>query len=613
MAFVRRAHDARSKGAFRRVSEEWRRSHSAASQEQFVSNASSRQVRENVFHVCNTSRVFVSRSRRKKEMPRKPSWKRKQNKRKGSSRAKRSGRARDARSSALRRPVAPRRYRSTFSNVLDATQTREMYDVFGHIATPIHRHSTVALAISSSRLPDFVKCHLHSVNTFARSTLPHDEPNYGLLSTFLPKVDQVSLVEYHEHIRETGAIKVPATCAFIYDGFQEFWKFGSEHLSFIQDVSGSSVLLHTSRAAKVLSDETKVVHYDYKTSRPQPVPHKALATDATLEIMEDDLGVQNVLERVLSTLNPSQKLATVVVLAGNSLLPFGAIGLEYFVTQKIVNVGDLQNAPARGGTYTTQEEDVVKNWLLSEHKKDGTFPPDSMKKLFEMYGANHHDTEVISRGGVNYQDLSQSSENVIRRLRDADQTDRNWFPLERLYADAYFLRNTVLRTKTQAFPDAYAADRPMNTNFIFVAGPNVGTTGSNDPKSTTKRSYNSALARDERRFKEGVFWAYFAALHASAMEGKRIVFLPWISGGIYAGHFRNSFGDKSDNHDEVRNLIDEVLDMKCPCVDTSGVKYEKLRSLFDRVILATLPRKRGPRSQGGPKRDWLAMPSRVRR
>lgn len=301
--------------------------------------------------------------------------------------------------------------------------------------------------------------------------------------------------------------------------------------------------------------------------------------------MRHPLGVQN----FLADLPAQEQNNSAVVCAGNSGLPGGAVGKHIKLIQPPFNFksyDDLLHAPARrGGTYITQEEDVVKNWLLSELATSSTSLSESMDLFFKEYGME--DYESLSPNtiqGVNYTSLKDSSPITLQRLRSLS-TPENPPPLERLYAHAVVVRNTRLRPKIRRNPDIFddRIDRTMKTNLVFVAGPNVGVFG--DATSTTARTFNADLATNYESFKLAVQWTYYAALYSIAMEGKGIALLPWISGGIYAGPYAEKYGVRQKNESELKEVINNALEMTC---FFAGGERSTLKFAFDRVVVVRM-------------------------
>ena len=192
--------------------------------------------------------------------------------------------------------------------------------------------------------------------------------------------------------------------------------------------------------------------------------------------------------------------------------------------------------------------------------------------------SNYNGTGPETIQGINYNNLQKSSKKIINEL------NKKGFRLQRLYAQAIVVRDTYLRPKTNRNPDAYK-NSYLLTNLVFVAGPNVGAKGSGDGRSTTKRTFNTYLSHHYDLFIEAVKWTYFAALHSIAMEGKRIALLPWISGDLYAGNFKATYGvNNTDGGSEMQKAIGEVLKWQC---NFQGKPYP-LGHAFDRVAVVHL-------------------------
>lgn len=322
-----------------------------------------------------------------------------------------------------------------------------------------------------------------------------------------------------------------------------------------------------------VKDNGRVATYDYKTRRADTIPFPPVEEAAELEVYRDELGVQNWLWEQLDV---GERSKCAVVLAGNSGLPGGAVGLHTHILRDMQSPHQLLNAPFAGrGTYGTQEEDVVKNWLLSEHDWRGTSIVATLSLIFDEYGMKTYESHgPETKQGVNFNDLTKSAPSTLAHL------ELKGFPHERLYAEAVIVRSALLRPKIQRKPDVFQTGECVETLLVFVAGPNVGSKGSGDARSTTRRTFNTFLSRNESKFLDAVGWSYYAALHAIAMEGKRIALLPWISGDLYAGRYHTSYGVRSDGA-RMRRLIESVLAMRCVIQGRSTM----LGRAFERVVL----------------------------
>ena len=160
------------------------------------------------------------------------------------------------------------------------------------------------------------------------------------------------------------------------------------------------------RHRALTKDTGKVASYDYKTRSANTIPSLPLQHKAHLEVHRDALGVQNFLYEQLST-NDQSKAA--VVVAGNSGLPGGAVGLHTNVIKDVVTRAQLLVSPVSNrSTYGTQEEDVVKNWLLSECDLNGAPILSSMNLIFGEYGMlDYTDTSPRTKQGVNFTNVSK--------------------------------------------------------------------------------------------------------------------------------------------------------------------------------------------------------------
>lgn len=313
----------------------------------------------------------------------------------------------------------------------------------------------------------------------------------------------------------------------------------------------------------------KIGVYDYKTRTADAIPHSKVPKPVSnIEMITDPFGVQN----VLHSLKDAEKHG--VLLAGNSGLPGGAVGLNIKILNKLTSVDNLKKKQ-----YGTQEEDVVKNWLLSDYSQRRTSLNANIDLIWDKYGmANYDSTDNKTKQGVNYTNLKQSLPSLLEYLKDKNQ------PYEKLYADAYVVRDALLSPKTSSHPDTYDFSEAVSTTLFFVAGPNVGAKGS-DHRSSTLRTFNNFLSKKENytNFKKAIKWTYYAALHAMAMENCKIALLCWISGDLYAGPFKKSYGVSSDGSD-LQEILNEVLDMRC----YFGEEKSTLRNAFLRVIVVSL-------------------------
>jgi len=325
----------------------------------------------------------------------------------------------------------------------------------------------------------------------------------------------------------------------------------------------------TPRDKRFGDDKTAIYDYKSKKAPADNIPHAAVATPlASVEIVRDLFGVQNVLQTERSS-------KSAVLLAGNSGLPGGAVGRDIKLRRHLL-VDSL-----KGHDYKTQEEDVVKSWLLTELDRNKTNIETSIDLIWGKYGMidfNSPDKKTIQK--VNYTNLTKSHPELVAAMKLSGQ------PFEKLYADALVVRNALLSPKLSRKPDTYDFSKAIATTLVFVAGPNVGAKGnSDDPHSTTLRTFNHFLSKNYHKFRDAVKWTYYAALHAMAMEGRDVALLCWVSGDLYAGDFKEQYGVKNKSDDsELRGILDAVLDMECLVQGTQAT----LRQCFRRVVVVTL-------------------------
>jgi hypothetical protein len=341
----------------------------------------------------------------------------------------------------------------------------------------------------------------------------------------------------------------------------------------------------------------KCVHYDYKYKLLYnnkiimyvPPKHSRL-TKCEVEINSGGLtnvGVE--LQKKYSNAH----IGTMV--AGNSGRPGGSCGQFD------------GNATGLYAYHTTQEEDVVSNWLrttsLKNKKKDlkhikdtktnkklytdeilfkhtihkqwGMEVPDWENKYFnKLWDAIYKKWNIIpkfieSSDKDNYREIDYT--NTIQRV---DYTKAE--PYE--YADAWVVRNAHLSEKKKKVIDKYYDfNNTYLTTLVFVAGPNCGQKGITVNSSMT-RTFNTSMEYNYDKFKEGVEAALFAGLCAMAAEGCTIALLAYVSAGIYSGNH------KAEVNKNYESIVNEVLKRECYYNNIQTT----LGNYFDKVILTKL-------------------------
>ena len=151
------------------------------------------------------------------------------------------------------------------------------------------------------------------------------------------------------------------------------------------------------------------------------------------------------------------------------------------------------------------------------------------------------------------------------------------------YADAWVVGGVHLCQKVGAPklggpPDGprFEFARQYPTSLYFVAGPNAGTQGRN-ASSTVRRTFNRAAAEDYGVFRAGVKHALKAGLYTMAQRGERVALLALVSGGIYAGPWRDRV--VADYAQIVNEILQENVD--------AGAALP-LGAWFERAVLTLL-------------------------
>lgn len=178
--------------------------------------------------------------------------------------------------------------------------------------------------------------------------------------------------------------------------------------------------------------------------------------------------------------------------------------------------------------HTTQEENIVSNWVMTMEGLGYC-----RKQLFRQL----LDDRGRPRWGL---------------VRPVDATDRRTYqgkdyrvaePSD--YEEAWEVRDAVLSGDSSGRGERYATD------LIFVAGPNVGTTGTSS--GSTRRTFNAKI-QTYGAFREGVKRALRAGLRKTDELQCQVALVAGVSTGIYAGHH---FRDRI--RAEFVDVVDEVL------------------------------------------------------
>lgn len=232
-----------------------------------------------------------------------------------------------------------------------------------------------------------------------------------------------------------------------------------------------------------------------------------------------------------------------VLIAGNSGRPGGMIG---HIENGRGVVRDL------GNSHSTQEEDVVSNWLLTYENITGYSPShvyDSTIGGRRRWGMVNPGSERSAKTlqGVNY-----------KSARPGD------------YYDAWIVNDCFVSEKKKDV--AYGDGDAYNTScsLVFVAGPcclsrslSMGGNATKDYTRTIDRTYNDAMNNDYDLFIRGVAETFRAALDAMILNDVTVAILCHVSGGVYAGNHAIRYGDRNkDDCSELQEVVKKVLGEK---------------------------------------------------
>ena len=292
------------------------------------------------------------------------------------------------------------------------------------------------------------------------------------------------------------------------------------------------------------------VHVSLKTHL--PALQERFAEPATVNRVQVRGGVTEAGYR-LSLADRSARIATLV--ASNSGRPGGAC-------RSVSGELDPQKVHPN---HTTQEEDVVSNWVITM----ASSWPDRAREF----------TRVAHSFG-----LCDASGTSTETIQAVDYT-RPTHPLgARIYADAWYVDGARLSNKyvvargTACFEmaETYA------TTLVFCSGPNACRPSAHTAASSSMlRTFSDAANRDRAFLEAGAAWAVYAALYASAASGCDSVLIPFVSGGLYAGPWRSA----PDLLHRFTTNIERMLADGCM---PDGTRVQPLGRCFRHVLLVTL-------------------------
>ena len=277
----------------------------------------------------------------------------------------------------------------------------------------------------------------------------------------------------------------------------------------------------------------------------------------------DPGGLTNVGYR-LHREHPGLRIGT--MLAGNSGRPGGACGAGPHCARP-----DLAKLHAG---HSTQEEDVVSNWLLTHsHNVCGTGTGTPRKRRRAGAQEEHeeeHESEfsatIAERWG--FEDLGVGTGTATRQGIDYTRAG----PAS--YLDAWTVTEARLSAKVAGGrgnrPNRYDHTKQYPTTLCFVSGPNAG--AMQQPTGSVARTLNTAARDSYAVFRACVKSALTAGLRAMAAEGCTVALLAGVSTALYAGAHRATIVH------EYADIVAEIL----------ADEALNLAEAFDHVVYTTL-------------------------
>lgn len=274
---------------------------------------------------------------------------------------------------------------------------------------------------------------------------------------------------------------------------------------------------------------------------------------AVAEVVVDSGGVASVGYALWREAPATRRIGTMV--AGNSGRPGGACGLRDAVR-------------ALHAAHRTQEEDIVSDWLLTAAFNHEGMQPTSAVAL--DLGSRLYRGTICGAWG-----LCEPDGHGGETLQGVDYRTTT-SPTD--YAESWVLPTQKLSAKADK---AFDFSRQYETALCFVAGPNAGCARS--ITGSTARTLNVHASQDAAFFTAAVAAAVDAGLRGMASCGCNVALLPVISGGLYAGPWRQGLPDGRSLLDHFVGAVDSALDMHL-----STPAGPTLRECFEKVVVVIL-------------------------
>lgn len=301
-------------------------------------------------------------------------------------------------------------------------------------------------------------------------------------------------------------------------------------------------------------------HYRYhenwkKLTHPiLPELPKHIKKKAQFEVMIDKGGLTNV-GIIMKDKYPGLQIGTMI--AGNSGRAGGACG-------------NFEEADKLHAGHTTQEEDVVSNWLI-------TATIDKKQKIINNKSTIAN--EIFKKTIYDKWGMLNPTKPDNNTIQGVDYTKADPY----MYADAWIVKDVKLSYK-DIKQKIFITTNTYPTTLIFVSGPNIGKikmkNGKKDELSTMNRTWNTKMSSKYNLFKEGVSAALYAGLCAMAENGCTIALLAYVSAGIYGGNYKEQL------RKDYKEIVNNVLSKKCLTRDSN--KEVELGQYFEKVILTKL-------------------------
>merc|ERR1719375_1349474 len=188
---------------------------------------------------------------------------------------------------------------------------------------------------------------------------------------------------------------------------------------------------------------------------------------------------------------------------------------------------------------------VCSNWLRTHEHIEHTDP----NKLFSNTIGGKR------RWGMTHPDLTKVCNKAYYTVQKKDYRSAS----PDVYFDAWHVSNCLVSEKTAS---DFNFNNRVRCSLIFVAGPLANGRHKMNPQgkkgdysSTQCRTFNRCAERDYTHFIQSVEQAFYAALLAMAKQGDTIAILCHVSGGIYAGKWRELYGDRAENLNELEGVV----------------------------------------------------------